>query len=260
MPHPAIVCPTTRLETGTDGRITWQPLTLAQREGYFDVAPGTNVVTCVAAYYWNAPGAPATSAITDSNWVLASGGPHGRTGYVTFCGTASSNPDPGTMMIYLPSDAPTPTYLALELYFDCATPDSSTFLRTDFLSDAWAYQTCPPTAASIFARTRASSDGAGVTVTWQSDVESNVAAYEVYWSPTPAGPFDLVCTPALAPKGNNSGYSVTFENPSVEVRELYVKVRAVLMDGTFEESPSLLVQGEGRQVTPLPAPGERDSS
>jgi len=97
--------------------------------------------------------------------------------------------------------------------------------------------------------------GPDVTVAWQSNVESNVATYEIYWAAMQNGPFSLVSTPAISPRGNNSNYSVSFENPSTSPRGFYVKIRAVLMDGTYQDSQVMKVGGKPPTETQTPGSG-----
>jgi hypothetical protein len=87
-------------------------------------------------------------------------------------------------------------------------------------------------------------------VNWQSNVESGVVAYDVYWSSAQAGAFKLVPGASAAPKGDNQSYSVTFKNPSpARGGTVWIKIRAVKANGTYEESPVMKAIVGGRPLS-----------
>jgi len=184
-----------------------------------DGAPATPLITGYEIYYQNAAAPP--SGAYSASWTLCTGG--------TIAGATTAS----QANVQAPLPGVGNTYLLLRPTFESG-------FKADY---GVVYTSFGPTAAGVIAGANATQNGSDVTVSWQSNVESNVATYEVYWATMKSGPFRLVSTSAISPKGDNQSYTVTFANPTMGPRPIFAKVRAVKTDGTFEESPVMQVGG-----------------
>ncbi len=225
---------------GADYTIHWTPI--ANPMGYNDTAQPGNIVTGIAVYYWKGVGAPATAAdyaITNANWVLASGGPNSQTATVSFTGAGT---DPGTTTIFLPTTSPSPTYIGLGLFFDGAAPSQAAgwYARADFVGHAVSVSN--PTPAGLFTSVSASAAKKQVTANWTTNVESGVVAYDVVYSNKKNGPFQVVPGTTAAPTGNGSSYSKAFARPRGSDK-LFIKVKATMTSGVDEYSNLVAVGG-----------------
>ena len=230
----------------TDGTKAWGAGAWVGRKLMLGGVPYTISANTATTITITGPPADATYfySISNANWNLAyTSTATARSGYVSW-GYAGT--DPGTLIVFTPTGT---TYVAYSLLFDNALPGQ--FAESSFLG----VPDRGPTAAGVFGPQHASLSGNDVTVAWQSNVESNVATYEIYWANMATGPFNLVSTSAISPKGNNSNYSVSFENPSSSSRGFYVKIRAVMMDGTYQDSQIMRVGGKPPTETQTPGSG-----
>jgi hypothetical protein len=225
-----------------DLTITWTPI--ANLLGYNDTltSDSNNVITGVAAYRYNGTAAPTNFA--KSAWTLASGGPNSRTGYVTFAGVNSSNPDPGTMIVNVPGPiaSGTVTYLALSVLFDGATPGDA-IRETQFVGP-YFNKPIGPTASPLFANVTADP----TTVAWTSGDESRVASYQAYMSLTQNGTYRAIGQPVAA-LGSGHSYTVNYR---VVAPTYYVKIKASKTDGTFVWSSPVKVTRLATEPKPLP--------
>ena len=202
--------------------------------------PVNNIVTGMGIYFWqNASGTtpPTDFSLPTGGWILASGGPNSRPGYVSWGLTGS---DSGTAIVHVPGPIPSgqAIYLAMSVLFDGALPGDQ-FFGNSGIPGRETYYVGPasaqvgPTPAGIFAGFDAKLAMGTVTATWRSNAESGLAFYQVYASKLVGGPYVPINGTLTSPMGDSHVYTATFPFPKeIGKRKVFLKVKATDMDGT----------------------------
>ncbi len=193
-----------------------------QLRGYYDSDPGSNLLTGIRIRYATGATAP-TSDLSN---------------YPNIAGTlnvSSSATDPGTATFTVPGPISTATWFRIFLVFDNNTTGYET------LWGGPVSGRIGPTPAGIFAREEARLKRGQVSLTWRSNVETNVAYYEACYATRASGPFDPVPGALTRPQGADHEYCLSFPVPA-RSSKVFLKVRAVLYDGSQEWSGLLKVK------------------
>lgn len=196
-----------------------------QLRGYYDTDPLQNLITGIDIRYVQAATAPGPLI----------------TNYPTSAGvldvSALAN-DPGSTTVTIPKSTTNPTWMRMFLIFD------------GYYETQWGGPLAGqlgPTAAGVFASERAALKRDHVGVSWRSNVEMNVAYYEVCFSTRKSGPYDPVPGAIVRPQGANSEYCLSFPMPA-RGGKVFFKVRAVLFDGEEQWSGLMKVRQPPRRA------------
>jgi len=200
--------------------LSWTPV--ANLRGFYDVDPGVDMITGYGLYYTTVPSGGSPADQIAGNWTLIGQYAATSTGVtgLDLSGVAPAGSDE--------------MFLALSVLFN---GEAAGGFRETYYVGTPSGSIAGPTASGVFSGFNAAGQGGQITAQWNSDVETNVANYQVYWSLTQDAANYRTGSSPIAPTGDGSHYDVTFTVPVTRASNVaYVKVRATFMDGTDEWS------------------------